>query len=104
MDNSINSSPTSFKETFLEKAYPNPFNPQTFINYHLSKGTWIRISVFDIHGRLVKNLYSGQQTVGRYHVYWDGLNGKGAKVASGSYLIRMHTKDVVQIQKVILMR
>ena len=92
------------KETLLEKAYPNPFNPQTYITYHLAEETQVKIAVFDMLGRSVKDLYNGRQYAGSYHVYWNGTDENGMKVGSGTYIIRMQTDDITQIQKVMFMK
>ena len=92
------------KETLLEKAYPNPFNPQTFIAYHLAEATQVKITVFDILGRSVKQLYNGQRLAGSYHIYWNGTNENGMKTSSGVYIIRMQTENTTQIQKVMFMK
>lgn len=90
--------------TGMGTAYPNPFNPQTFIGYQLSEDTQVGISVFDLLGCQVKTLFSGRQLAGIYHVYWNGLNETGIRVPSGCYIIRMETEDFNQIQKVVLMK
>jgi hypothetical protein len=90
--------------TGMEKAYPNPFNPQTYIAYQLADNTDVSITVFDLLGRNVKSLYSGHQTAGRYHVYWTGTGEKGNKAPSGAYVIRMQTQSTIQVQKVLLMK
>jgi hypothetical protein len=92
------------KTTEMDNAYPNPFNPRTFIAYRLSENTDVNISVFDLLGRSIKILYSGKQTVGSYHVYWNGTMENGVKAPSGNYIIRMGTQNVTQIQKVTLIK
>ncbi|NQT26886.1 T9SS type A sorting domain-containing protein, partial [candidate division KSB1 bacterium] len=92
------------EETKMKKAYPNPFNPQTYISYQLQKDTDVKISVFDMLGRFVKTLYDGYQSNGSYHVFWNGANETGVKVHSGIYIIRMRTETVTQVQKVMLMK
>jgi hypothetical protein len=90
--------------TEMENAFPNPFNSQTYIAYHLAKETELKISVFDMLGRLIKELYYGRQRAGSYHIYWNGMNENGMKVSSGTYIIRMNTENTIQIQKVMFMK
>ncbi len=92
------------KATEMEKAYPNPFNPQTYITYHLSENVDVNIAVFDMLGRQVKTLYAGQQPAGSYHIYWNTSNTAGGKVPTGTYLIRMQAGNVQKIQKVMLIK
>jgi hypothetical protein len=89
-------------KTEMTKAFPNPFNPRTFIAYNLAEGTFVRLSVFDMLGRRVKTLHSGHQPAGSYHEYWNGTDDGGNKVPSGGYIIQMATEETRQTQKVLL--
>jgi len=92
------------EKTEMENAYPNPFNPQTFISYRLSEESRVEISVFDLLGRRVNVLYSGRQTAGSYHVYWNGTDDNGLKAPSGGYIIRMETEEATQAQRVLMLK
>jgi hypothetical protein len=92
------------ERTEMENAYPNPFNPQTFIAYRLAEDTDVKISVFDMLGRQVKTLFNGRQHAGSYHVYWNGTDESGMKTPSGGYFIRMETENTRQIQKVMFVK
>ena len=90
--------------TVMENAYPNPFNPQTYIAYHLAEDSDVTLTVFDLRGRRVRTLHAGNQRAGSYHVYWHGADDAGMRVSSGGYLIRMQAGTVTQIQKVLFMK
>jgi hypothetical protein len=90
--------------TEMENAYPNPFNPQTYIAYRLSEDTDVHIAVFDMLGRRVKTLLSGRQLAGSYNVYWNGHTETGSRASSGGYVIRMETGSTIKSQKVMLMK
>ena len=92
------------EETSMEKAYPNPFNPYTYISYHLSEDTDVMITVFDMLGRSVKTLLNGNQVAGSYQVYWNGADENGIKTSTGNYMIRMQTESMNQIQKVMFIK
>ncbi|MBN2030298.1 choice-of-anchor D domain-containing protein [bacterium] len=92
------------KETRFEKPYPNPFNPQTYISYDLAEETQVEITVFDMLGHTIKELYNGHQLAGSYHVYWNGTDENGMKVSSGIYVICMQTEIVKEIQKVMFVK
>ena len=49
------------KETVLLPNYPNPFNPETWIPYHLANASDVQISIYDINGVLVRQLNLGYQ-------------------------------------------
>jgi hypothetical protein len=92
------------KTTEMEKAYPNPFNPQTYISYRLSEDIRVGITVFDLLGRRVKTLFNGHQPAGSHHVYWNATDETGSKVPSGGYIIQMKTEKARQTQKVLLVK
>jgi len=74
----------------LENNYPNPFNPQTRIQFSVPNASTVDIAVYDLHGRLVRNLVASEHyESGRYSAEWDGKDNAGGKVASGAYFFRM---------------
>ena len=86
------------KETALLANYPNPFNPETWIPYQLSKPADVTLTIYDIQGRVVRALDLGYQRAGTYHsrsraAYWDGKNAVGEPVASGVYFYTLSTES-----------
>ncbi len=92
------------REIKLDDAYPNPFNPQTYIGYHLPERTKVRLTVVDMLGRKVKNLYNDVQSAGNYHVYWNGQDNAGNRCPSGVYIIQLQTADITRTKKVMLLK
>ncbi len=88
---------------FLDPAYPNPFNDQARLVYRIGRPGMVKLSVFDVHGRLVKNLIDQKQSAGSYQTVWNGLNSAGAKVSSGVYFVRLGGGESVY-RKVVLIR
>jgi len=91
-------------ETLLDPAFPNPFNPQTKISYQLAESGIVEISVYDMLGRKVSMLLNENQNAGSYNIYWHGRDNSGQQVSTGTYILRMSTGEMVQTQKVLLMR
>jgi len=83
----------------LSQNYPNPFNPQTLIRFSLPKTVRVRLTVYDILGRIVARLADDRMTPGRYEFVFkaDGL-------ASGLYFYRLETPEFVRTKKMILLR
>ena len=86
------------KETALLPNYPNPFNPETWIPYHLAKPTEVTITIYNINGHVVRTLVLGHQPAGVYQnrsraAYWDGKNVFGEPVASGVYFYTLSTES-----------
>jgi spore coat protein A len=73
----------------LERCRPNPFNPETRIDYQLPKAARVHLEVFDVSGRLVTTLVSGQRLAGQGSVVWNGCDSRGQGVASGVYAYRL---------------
>ena len=102
-----NGASLDFSETVLLPNYPNPFNPETWIPYQLSKPADVNISIYAIDGKLVRTLVLGHQPVGVYEsrsraAYWDGKNGLGEPVASGVYFYTLTTGDFSATRKMLI--
>jgi len=94
--------PTRFA---LDAAYPNPFNPQTKIAFAVpAGGAHVRLDVFDVSGRLVKRLVSGELEAGRHAVTWSGDDRDGRRVASGTYFYRLSAGDFVRTRSFVLVK
>lgn len=70
----------------LARNYPNPFNPATKIEFALQQPGYVMVDVFDVRGRLVRELVRARQDAGLQRVTWDGRDGRGAPVSSGVYI------------------
>ena len=81
--------PAATRGVVLEQNVPNPFNPYTTIRYSLDAGTDVALRVFDVKGRMVRELVNGHRVAGRHQVIWDGLDGSGERVSSGTYFYRL---------------
>ena len=95
------------KETALLPNFPNPFNPETWIPYHLSKDADVTLHIYAVNGRLVRTLTLGHQPAGMYQsrsraAYWDGKNEFGEKVASGLYFYRLTAGDFTATRKMLI--
>jgi len=83
----------------LTQNYPNPFNATTAIPFALTKTADIKLAVFDISGRQVAELASGQFKVGRHTIT---LNA--ADYASGLYIVRLEAGSQVSRMKMALIK
>ena len=94
-------------QTLLRPNYPNPFNPETWIPYHLANDTDVQISIYDISGGLVRQLDLGYQQAGYYTdrsraAYWDGRNGSGEFAASGVYFYTLSAEAFRSTRKMLV--
>jgi len=93
----FNDTPTSIDdmvinpdEFALHQNYPNPFNPETTIVYEVPEhASHVTLTVYDIMGRKVRTLVSGNKNAGRYSTQWNGVDQSGEQVASGVYYYKL---------------
>ena len=90
--------------TRLVGASPNPFNPQTRLAFDLAAGGDVRLDVYDLQGRLVRQLVAGPRPAGRHHVTWDGLDDAGNRAASGLYLARLEAGGSTYLVKMTMLK
>jgi len=69
--------------------HPNPFNPTTTIRFGLPAAGQVRLSVYDVTGRLIRTLIDGGLAEGPHEAVWDGRDASGRGVGSGSYFARL---------------
>ena len=97
------------KETTLLANYPNPFNPETWIPYHLAKDANVTLHIYAVNGTLVRTLTLGHQAAGIYQnrsraAYWDGKNALGESVASGVYFYTLTAGDFSATRKMLILK
>ena len=92
----------------LHVNFPNPFNPNTTIQFDLPAATNttfdVRLEIVDVAGRLVKTLVNDKFTAGSYAINWDATNQRGASVPSGVYFYRLMANEEIQTRKMTLTR
>ena len=95
--------------TALLANYPNPFNPETWIPYQLSKATDVTVHIYATDGSVVRTLALGHQDAGMYHnrsqaAYWDGRNAFGETVASGVYFYTLTAGEFTATRKMLILK
>jgi M6 family metalloprotease-like protein len=90
----------------LAQNSPNPFNPSTTIRYSVPEGNTcvVRLTIYDLKGRLVRALAEGSREPGLYSVFWDGMDGQGQKVSSGVYFYRLEAGSYNKTRKMVLIK
>jgi hypothetical protein len=88
------------KRSMVLSNYPNPFNPLTTIEYVTAVNGPVRISVFDLKGKKISELYTGFAQAGRkYHVLFDA-----SRLASGMYLCALEAAGEQLVRRMILLK
>jgi C1A family cysteine protease len=88
----------------LRQNVPNPFNPATNIVYSVPTPAHVRLTVYDVNGRVVKSLVDRDLSADDYTTSWDGKSDAGEDVASGIYFYRLLADDRELERKMILLR
>jgi len=88
--------PMSFE---LKQNYPNPFNPSTTISFVLDESSEVTLSVYDVMGRKVTNLASGNYSSGSHSVTFDA-----GQLSSGIYLYMLETESGIQQRMMTLIK
>jgi len=88
--------PSCFK---VYQNYPNPFNPSTVIHYQIPSAGKVTIELYDLTGRVIKNLLNVYKDAGYYSI---NVNGTG--LSSGTYFYRISENGFVQTKKMLLLK
>jgi hypothetical protein len=91
--------PIQPNEFRLFPAYPNPFNSSTILSYSIPRPGKATLIIYNVLGQRVETLFDGRQEGGIHSVRWDASN-----CASGIYCVQMQSQNLMQIQKMVLLR
>ncbi len=86
-------------EAVVESAYPNPYNPSFVVPFELFSSQSVDIKLYDISGRVVRNIASGTYGVGHYEYRVDCND-----LSSGVYILRTVINDNPSSQKMLLVK
>ena len=97
------------EKTVLLANYPNPFNPETWIPYHLANPSDVQITIYDTRGSIIRRLELGHQHPGYYATkdraaYWDGRNDIGERVANGVYIYQLQADQLSFLRKMVILK
>ena len=79
--------------------YPNPFNAVIRLNYSLPLSGMVQLSVYDLDGREMVNLFDGNQAAGQH-----SFNLNAASWSSGIYLARLNDAHRMKTVKMVLVK
>jgi len=88
----------------LVGAVPNPFNPMTTVRFALPEARHTSLRVYDLQGRLVRELVDETRPAGLNEARWDGRDRGGRAVASGTYFARLVAGGQTQVKSMVLVR
>jgi hypothetical protein len=87
----------------LEQNYPNPFNPSTALSADMPTAGPYTLTIYNIAGQVVKT-FQGRSEAGTLEIEWQGVDDRGARVASGVYFYAFKAGDFSDVRKMVLMK
>jgi len=91
--------------SFNSSSFPNPLYDNSTIRFQLpSGGANVELAIYDLTGRKVRSLHSGQLDAGTHDVAWDGTADDGASVSSGVYFYHLNAGRLAEKRQLVLMR
>ena len=88
----------------INNLYPNPFNPVINFNIRIKNTDRVNISIVDMLGRSINNLYNGAMVSGNYNFSWDGFNSIGKQVSSGTYFLVVSNSHQTLVEKMLYLK
>jgi len=91
-------------QALLAQNYPNPFNPKTVIRFATTREDHVSLKVFNVRGGLIATLVDGPIPSGQHQIFWNGTDGAGQRVASGTYFYRLEAEGRSITRKMLLLK
>ncbi len=88
----------------LENNYPNPFNPETKIEYYVPHRSRVKLTVYNALGQKIKTLVDSHVSRGRHSVVWDGTDELGNQVSSGVYIYALESGNTKLTKRMTLLK
>jgi hypothetical protein len=91
----------------LGRNYPNPFNASTIISFSIPQSaeySMVELSVYDVQGRMIRQLLRRKLSEGNYAVRWDAVTENGMPASSGTYFYHLRVGDHRQAGKMSLIK
>ncbi|MCF7920534.1 MAG: T9SS type A sorting domain-containing protein [Candidatus Cloacimonetes bacterium] len=90
--------------TSLKGNSPNPFNPETKIEFELANDSSVKLDVYNIKGQHVRSLINESLPAARHDVIWNGKNNLGQEVSSGVYFYVLQADGLTLSHKMLLLK
>jgi len=91
---------------FSTRNFPNPFNPETTIQFSIGNVENVIINVYNVRGQRVRTLLDGSTEfeAGYHYVVWNGRDDSGRQVGSGVYFYRLVAGENTAVRRMLLLR
>ena len=83
----------------LSQNYPNPFNPVTNIEFAIPKSSLVKLTIYNVQGRVVETIVNSELSAGNYKADWNAAN-----YSSGVYYYKLEAEGNVAAKKMLLIK
>ena len=82
---------------------PNPFSPETRIDFEIPKSGPVELVIYGVNGRLIRTLVNEERTAGAHSIRWDGRDDSGQRVSAGVYFYNLTAPGTKQSRQMVLL-
>jgi M6 family metalloprotease-like protein len=83
---------------------PNPFSSVVALNFFLAGASDVSVTIYDIGGRVVRDVGARTYAAGRQSLVWDGADAAGKPVGAGIYFYKLTAGGMEHTGKMSLVR
>jgi len=88
----------------IRRIRPVPIHEEGIIEIGIPKETYIKLILYDVTGRFVKNVFSGLKEPGYHTIRFEAKDDMGRRIGQGVYFLRMEAGDFKESRKIVLLR
>ncbi|MCF7912958.1 MAG: carboxypeptidase regulatory-like domain-containing protein [Candidatus Cloacimonetes bacterium] len=85
--------------TALQGIFPNPFNPETAVQFSLQQNTHTTIEVYNLKGQKIASILDKEMSAGTHSITWNAT-----QQPSGIYFIKFTAGSITQLSKAVLLK
>jgi hypothetical protein len=100
---SVGGAPAAARCTWIRSVSPNPSRGGSRVDFELARGGAVTLGIYDVSGRLVREVVRGTLADGAHAATWDGRDASGRQVAAGVYFAKLATPSRVDSVKMIVL-
>ncbi|MFT5783861.1 MAG: serine protease, partial [Candidatus Krumholzibacteriia bacterium] len=72
--------------------------------FEIDRDRDVQMTIFDVRGRVVRNLAEGRWAAGNHVLKWNGTDDGGQQVAAGVYFVRLESGSWVSDRKLVMVK
>lgn len=94
----------SIKNDFNLNNFPNPFNPETTIEFSIQNNSDVELTIFNIKGQRIATLINEKMQKGKHSIIWSGCDQHGNQVSSGIYFYKLKVGNQESVKRMLLLK